>query len=74
MRDYYKYFFVFVFSYIISFSFPQDIYPTVIKQQYNTQNVWDFENHWQSKLFSCKPISRCKKKFSIKNDYFLAKI
>jgi len=33
--------------------------PTVIKQQYDALNVWDFENEWQTKFCSCNPAGRC---------------
>ncbi|CAF2665954.1 unnamed protein product [Rotaria sp. Silwood2] len=38
---------------------PHNFHPTIVKQQYNPHDVWAFENQWQTKLFSCKPMSRC---------------
>jgi hypothetical protein len=43
----------------LSFS-TNNVHPTVVKQQYDTHNVWHFENQWRAKLFGCKPMSRCK--------------
>ncbi|CAF1205769.1 unnamed protein product [Adineta ricciae] len=33
-------------------------HPSVVKQQYDTHNVWNFENQWRTELFSCKPCSQ----------------
>jgi hypothetical protein len=41
------------------------MHPAVVKQQYDTHNVWNFENHWRSELFDCKPMGRCKFKHFI---------
>ncbi|CAF0986545.1 unnamed protein product [Rotaria magnacalcarata] len=34
-------------------------HPAVIKQQYDSYNVWEFENKWEAGLCGCKPASRC---------------
>ncbi|CAF0811303.1 unnamed protein product [Rotaria sordida] len=36
-----------------------NVHPAVVKQQYDPHNVWDFENQWRTKLFSCKPTGQC---------------
>ncbi|CAF3332854.1 unnamed protein product [Rotaria socialis] len=39
--------------------FNQTVQPAVVKQQYDAERVWDFENHWRSDLFDCKPWGQC---------------
>ncbi|CAF1217170.1 unnamed protein product [Rotaria magnacalcarata] len=39
--------------------FNQTVQPAVVKQQYDPERVWDFENRWRSDLFDCKPWSQC---------------
>lgn len=37
----------------------QTNHPAVVKQQYDSHNVWAFENPWRSELFDCKPWGQC---------------
>ncbi|CAF3677154.1 unnamed protein product [Adineta steineri] len=37
----------------------QSSHPSVVKQQYDNYNVWNFENQWRADLFACKPCGRC---------------
>jgi len=34
-------------------------HPAVVKQQYDAQNVWNFENKWRHDLCNCQPCGRC---------------
>lgn len=45
---------------IIVFFYSQGVQPAVVKQQYDPDRVWEFENHWRSELFNCKPWGQCK--------------
>ncbi len=71
LREKLYYFLCYYFSYLILFSHPHHNHPAVVKQQYDTQSVWDFENHWHNKLFSCKPMGRCKNQRFYKRNYFI---
>ncbi len=52
--------------YLLLFS-QQNVHPAVVKQQYDTHNVWRFEHQWSQELCTCKPAGRCK----FKNLYYL---